>query len=123
MWRTIYWCLLAVWLLCAALNMAHISAGILTSYGADVTQPAWLYIATRSLDNPLRVGLLKRTVGRSPTLAALAIFLGSAVTELSQLYWPHGLFPGTFDPLDILAYGISVGCVYLLETRWTTRQV
>ncbi len=120
-WRLAYWSLLLTWLTCAILGMNHIRAGLLTSYGADLTQPAWLYIVARSLDNPARTGWLRRTVGRSSEVAAGALFFGASVTELSQLMWPHGWFRGVFDPLDILAYGVGLLVCYLVERRQRDR--
>lgn len=86
-----------------------------TSYGADLTQPAWLYITTLSLDNPARRGLIHRIFGGTPARAAASIFLGSTMTELSQYFWPHGIFAGTFDPFDILAYAVGVGVCFLFD--------
>ncbi len=63
---------------------------------------------------------MRRIFGATPELAALFIFGGSTATEICQRIWPHGLFPGTYDPLDIAAYGISVGLCYACD-KWTTR--
>jgi hypothetical protein len=98
------------------MNMAHVRAGLLTSYGADLTLPAWLYITSRGLDSPSRRTLIGRYVGHTPAFAACLIVLASALTEVSQYFWPHGLFPGVFDPLDILAYVFGVGLCYGLDT-------
>lgn len=46
-WRVAYYLLLVAWLGCAALVMKRVRAGFITNYGADLTQPAWLYIAFR----------------------------------------------------------------------------
>lgn len=43
------------------------------------------------------------------------LFGGSTLTELSQTWWPHGRFVGTYDPYDIVAYGIGVGACYVFE--------
>ena len=115
-WRLAYWLLLAVFLSAAALDMAHIRAGFLTNYAADLAIPAWLYIASRGLaDTRHSQTLISRSIGSSPTVAALTIFLASALTELSQIPWPHGLFKGTFDPWDLCAYGFGVSVCYLAE--------
>ena len=90
---------------------------MLTSYGADLTMPAWLYILARSLDNPQRQTILRRFLGRTPELAAGAFFLASTMTEVSQYFWPNGMFPGTFDLLDIVAYGTGIGICYLIDKR------
>lgn len=37
------------------------------------------------------------------------------MTELSQYFWPHGIFAGTFDPFDILAYAVGVGVCFLFD--------
>ena len=116
-WRRAYWVLLAVWLGCAVLGMNHVKAGLLTSYGANLTQPAWLYIAARALDDPSRRSWLRRTLGRSPEIAAGGLFLGATLTEVSQAVWPHGLFTGVFDPLDLVAYATGLLLCYLAERR------
>ena len=103
----------------AVLVMSHVHAGILTDYGADLAMPAWLYILTRSLDNPGRHTVLHRFLGRKPEIAAGIIFLASTMTEISQYFWPKGLFPGTFDLLDILAYATGIGTCYVAD-RWTS---
>ena len=117
-WRISWWSLFVVWVGCAILDVNHIHAGLVTSYGADLALPAWLYIATRSLDNPQRQSWLKRIVGRTPELTASILFLASAITEVSQYYWPRGVFPGVFDFFDILAYGIGILACYILDKRY-----
>ena len=114
-WRLASWVLLAIWLSCALMVMRGMHGGVLTSYGADLTQPAWLYIVARSLDNPRRHGLLRRTIGSSPGVAALTLFAASTLAEISQYFWPHGLFRGTFDPLDIVAYGVGLAVCYVCD--------
>ena len=39
----------------------------------------------------------------------------STLTELSQVYWPRGVFAGRFDPLDILAYGCGLAVCYVAD--------
>jgi len=110
--------LLFVWVLAAFLGMKGIRAGLLTSYGADLTQPAWLYIIVRGLDNPERKSWITRTLGTRAETAALLIFFASACTEISQRYWPHGIFRGRFDPWDIVAFGLGIFTCYLYEKRF-----
>ena len=117
LWRRGWWALFVVWIACAILDVNHISAGLLTSYGADLTLPAWLYIATRSLDNPERNAWLTRLLGGSPGLAASTLFLASTATEVSQYVWPQGIFSGTFDLVDIAAYATGIGICYLIDKR------
>jgi len=39
------------------------------------------------------------------------------MTEISQYFRPKGIFPGTFDLLDILAYATGIGICYLFDRR------
>jgi len=89
-------------------------AGFLSSYAADLTCPAWLYVGIRGLHGPKR-NRLGRFFGATPERAAGFLFGGSALTEVSQLWWPHGLFNGTLDALDVVAYGTGVGLCYFLD--------
>jgi len=114
-WKIVSWLLLSVWLGCGLLDMWHVRGGLLTSYGADITLPAWLYIIARSIDNPARKTILHRFLGRSPELAAAALFTASTLTEISQWFWPKGPFSGTFDPLDILAYAMGITICYIFD--------
>ena len=53
----------------------------------------------------------------SPELAAGSIFVVGLLSEVSQFYWPKGIFRGTFDPFDIAAYGVSLLVCYVAERR------
>jgi|WetSurMetagenome_2_1015567.scaffolds.fasta_scaffold370220_2 hypothetical protein len=117
-WRIAWWSLLVVWVACAILDVNHIHAGLVTSYGADLTLPAWLYLTTRSLDNPQQTSWLKRIFGGTPELAGGIVFLASALTEVSQYYWPRGLFRGVFDCFDIVAYGTGILACYIFDKRY-----
>jgi hypothetical protein len=119
-WKVAYVSLWAAFLLAAALNMLRVSGGFLTNHLADVTVPALLYVISRGLatgDRRSRVHPL-RWVGRTPERAALSLFAASTATEISQRYWPNGLFPGRYDPWDIVAYGAGILVCYLLD-RWS----
>src|SRR5678815_674897 len=103
-WRVSYWVLLVIFVSTAALNMLHIKAGFFTNHAADLFLPPWLYVVLRHFPGKRNfINPLSHWLGRSPELAASSIFIGSSLTELSQLYWPKGIFPGTFDPVDIAA--------------------
>src|SRR5512147_1444692 len=105
-WRVAYWLLLVIFIATAALNMQHVRAGFLTDHAADLFLPPWMYVVLRHFPGRrFAANPVSRWLGRSPALAAGSLFVTSALTELSQLYWPKGLFRGTFDPLDIIAYG------------------
>lgn len=114
-WRRLYYFLSAVFVSTAALNMLHVRAGFLTNHAADFVVPAWLYVAVRGRAPGGNRGWVSRTVGRSPAVAGLTLFVASTITELSQLLWPHGLFRGTFDPLDIVAFAAGLSGCYALE--------
>ena len=120
MWRIAYWTLWVALLFIAALNMLHIRGGFLTNHLADLAVPALLYVSIRRYPPHQGRMYMRRIFGATPELAALFIFGGSTATEICQRIWPHGLFPGTYDPLDIAAYGISVGLCYACD-KWTTR--
>ena len=124
-WRISWWLLFVVWIGSAILGVNHVHAGFLTSYGADLSLPAWLYIAARSLDNPQRESWLKRFVGRSSEQAAVLLFLASVTTEISQFYWPQGIFPGVFDIFDIVAYASGIVLCYILDKagQWRRAKV
>ena len=115
-WRIVYYALFAIWFSDAVLVMSHVKAGLFTSYAADLTLPAWLYVVSRKLHDPATRSLLSRTVGRSPELAASALFIASTATELQQLLWPSGFFAGRFDPIDILAYAVGIGACYFFDS-------
>jgi hypothetical protein len=116
-WNAVYWTLTVAFLLSAALNMLRVRAGFLTSYLADLTVPALLYVVSRELaprNRWLGFGPLS-WIGRSPRRAAAVLFLGSTVTEVSQIFWPRGVFAGRFDPLDIVAYGVGLLMCYVFD--------
>lgn len=115
-WRAAYYLLLVAWVGCAVLVMKKIRAGVITNYGADLTQPAWLYVAFRDLHGSGRLRLLNRFVGSTPERAALSIFFVGVATEVSQRYWPSGFFAGRFDPFDIVAYALGIGTLSIRQT-------
>ncbi len=111
-----HWALFSVFLGTAALNMLHVRGGFFTNHAADLVVPAWMYVTFRGLYSVGgRRTLLQRTIGRTPEIAAVSLFVASTLTEISQLYWPRGIFSGRFDPLDILAYGLGLAACYLAD--------
>ena len=118
-WRIAFWILSGIFIATAALNLLEIDGGFWTSYAADLFLPPWLYIIVRRLaaGSSGRSGWLHAWLGRSPTRAALAIFSGSAITEISQIFWPRGIFRGTFDPLDLVAFGAGLLACYLIDRK------
>ncbi len=117
-WRIAYWLLLVGWVVGAALNMAKVRGGFLTNYLADLTFPPWFYITLRNkATKQPTVVKPARWFGETPLRAAVSIFLVGLVTEVSSYFWPRGAFGGTFDPLDIAAYGIGLLVCYWYDTR------
>lgn len=114
-WRVAYRVLFAVWAFDAILVMNKVRGGFFTSYAADRTLPAFLYIATRELRQPRHKLWIATWFGAKPELAAAVILAGSTLTEISQLYWPRGPFAGRFDPYDILANFAGVGTCFAVD--------
>jgi hypothetical protein len=114
-WAVAFWVLTAAFIVTAIISMYRIRAGFLSNYAADLTCPAWLYIGIRGLHGPTRPSRFGQFFGATPERAALVIFSGSGLTELSQIWWPHGFFRGTFDPYDLVAYTFGVGIPYIVE--------
>jgi hypothetical protein len=114
--------LLVIWMIAALITMyprvgkaLHLSGGFFSSYAADLTFPAWYYIVLRR--RPSRQFRVVRWFGSSPELAASSIFVVGVISEVSQIYWPKGIFRGTFDPFDIAAYAAGLMVCYLAEKR------
>ncbi len=116
-WRFAYWLLTAAFVLTATLNLLHVRAGFLTSYLADVTLPALLYVVSRGLGPRKRQNMLMRWLGKTPERAASFFFLASSATEVSQIYWPRGYFAGRYDAWDIVAYGGGLSACYCFD-KW-----
>ena len=124
-WTIAYWILTAAFILTAALNLLHVRAGFLTSYLADLTLPAWLYVLSRGLvpGQSSHVWRWMPWIGRTPESAAIFFFLASSATEVSQIIWPRGFFAGRFDPWDIAAYGAGLlGCYLCDKLQGTGRR-
>lgn len=116
--------LLVVWVAAALVHMypglgrrIHLRGGFFTSYAADLANPAWVYILCRRRPG----NRLSRWFGRSPELAAGSIFLVGVVSECAQLRWTTGPFGGTFDPLDILAFGAGLFVCFVAD-KWELRK-
>ena len=107
--RVFYAAMMIAALAIGALQTFHVRAGILTNYGADVFGTAWLY-------DMFRQG---RTIfGRGRAMSAVAtaafVFIGCAGSEFAQAL---DLVSGVFDPLDLLAFALSVIACYMLDQR------
>ena len=106
--RAFYLCSVTTALLVGALQMFHVRAGVLTNYGADVFGTAWLYAIFRQ-----GKALYPRRV-LSPELTSAIVFIGCAVSELGQRW---RFVPGTFDPMDLVAYGVAVAICWFVDRR------
>lgn len=114
-WSIALYVLVAMFSVAAILNMVHLHVPFLTTHAADVSGPAYLYIQFRKSWQQGSDRFLPRVFGRTPEITASTFFFGSVVTEISQKYYPHGIFPGRYDPWDIVAYAVGVGTFYFLE--------
>ena len=115
-WMVVYNVLFVAFLGTAALNMLRVHGGFFTNHAADLVVPAWLYVVFRNLHSTSgRTSLIQRTVGRSPEIAALSLFVASTLTEVSQYYWPHGVFRGRLDILDVAAYAGGLAVCYAAD--------
>lgn len=94
-----------------ALQMYRVRGGIITNYGADLFGTAWLYAMFRQGKALGQRGRVLR-----PEMAALLVFVGCAGSEFAQKF--H-LIPGTYDPLDLLAYAFSVVVCYGIDRLLT----
>jgi len=96
----------------------HKRAGIFTDHAADLTLPAWLYISFRRHRNTTTVRWRHVLASLPPIPLAVVFFLASLATEVSQYFWPHGVFSGVFDPVDIVVYGIGLIVCCAADSRW-----
>lgn len=116
-WKIAYAALFIIFLITAALNMLRVRAGFWTNYAADIVVPALLYIIIRGLHSTRRTSVLTRYLGTRPEVTALTLLVASALTEVSQFYWPKGIFAGRFDPGDILAYASGIAVCYFFDKK------
>lgn len=121
-WFWIEQALFAIWILAAAVTMypdlgrsLHLYGGFFSSYAADLTNPAWVYIVFRRK----RAKAFFAIWAKTPARAAISIFFVGALSELCQLNYPaglwHGILRGTFDPWDITAFAVGIGCCWAAE--------
>lgn len=93
------------------LQMYDVDAGVLTSYGADLLAPPYLYVMFRR--GRLHLG---------PSAALIGVFGGCALWEWAQRYdfsgTPLAITRGTFDPLDLVAYAAGLIVCHIIDLRW-----
>ncbi len=101
----------------AYLQSRHINAGFWTNYGGDVIGPVWLYSGLRQLK-------IYRKRYPSPEITAGGVFAACFLWEWCQRYDLRGTVlsftRGTFDPYDILCYGLSLLLAYTVDktSQW-----
>jgi len=101
----------------AHLHAREVDAGWVTSYGADLIGTAWCW------------WLFRRTVfsrARYGAQLTVAVLLAAGIAwEWSQRYDLSGTIlegtAGTFDPIDIAVYTLTLAACYSTETRLRRR--
>jgi hypothetical protein len=101
----------------AWLQMKHVDAGWLTSYGADVLSPAYLWWGLRRVRFPhTPLGAVQ---------AAVLVGAGCFAWEISQRFdlsgTPLAIAEGTFDPWDLVVYAVTLVLCVRWERHMTAR--
>src|SRR5262249_19238995 len=86
-WTAVEWVSFSVGAAAPVLVMTPRRAGFLTNRAADLTLPAWLYIALRGTRDSARV-IWPRRFMSAPPLVFAVLFAASTATEVSQYFWP-----------------------------------
>jgi hypothetical protein len=93
------------------LQTTGISGGWLTSYGGDIFGPAVFWWGFR------RTMFAKTR--RGAEIAALFVLVACFVWEFCQRYdlsgTPLSITQGTYDPLDLVCYALTIGVCYAVE--------
>jgi hypothetical protein len=102
------------------LEMFRIKAGFITNYGADIIAPVMLYYSTRS-GKTILSGIFKE--GLNEIQAFILIWSLCIIWETLQKFdlsgTPLAITRGTFDPLDIVAYTLTLLACYNLDKSLT----
>ncbi|MFA5946857.1 MAG: DUF2809 domain-containing protein [Patescibacteria group bacterium] len=108
--RTVFGVLAIISLLFGLLIFFFVHSGFLRNYGGDVVAVTFLY------------SLLRLTLSPKPKTAAGMVFAVAVFIEVLQalVSLPHSTVTtltlgSTFDPLDLLAYFLTVLALYLLD--------
>jgi hypothetical protein len=109
----------AIFISIGLLQMFRIREGFITNYGADIVCTGLLYYLTRTNKT-----VLKRVTKTPPTEIQTAVGLLACcfIWEFLQKFNMSGsaffFTRGTFDPMDLLAYSVTILiCYYLDATR------
>ncbi len=108
-----------IFALLGLLQMFKVRGGVITNYGADVIAPIMLYYATRT-NKSLFSKIWKQGFNEKQTF--LLIWSLCLAWEISQKFDFSGtilaITRGRFDPMDIMAYTLTLLiCYYLDKTR------
>ena len=117
-WLFADWILLCIWAVDAALVMSHTHLGSFTDHAADLALPAWLYVSFRRHRNSASTRWRRLFSNLHPAALAFVIFAASSATEICQRFWPRGLFAGTYDQIDVVAYGVGILVCFAADVRW-----
>lgn len=103
-------------ILIGLLQMNHVRAGFVTSYGADIVCPALLYALTRR-GTTIPFNWLR--VRPQPVVAVVSVLAPCFVWEYLQRYdfsgTPLVITRGHFDPGDLFAYAAGVVAMLALD--------
>jgi hypothetical protein len=98
------------------LQMFRVKAGFITDYGADLIAPVMLYYSTRS-GKTILSGIFKKRLNEIQTF--ILIWSLCIIWETLQKFdlsgTPLVITRGTFDPLDIVAYTLTLLVCYNLD--------
>jgi hypothetical protein len=104
------------------LQMFKVGVGFVTSYGADIITPAILYYSTRSRKTILSKILV---TGLNAVQTFLLILSLCIIWEALQNFDFSGtvlaITRGAFDPLDIVAYTLTLLVCYYIDKCLTDR--
>jgi hypothetical protein len=119
-WKIAFNVLGFCWLIGTVLKMSGINGGFWTSYLTDLVFPPFIYIFIRGLRssnrNIPRLILVGNWFGLSPERPAISIFIVGVLWEMKSYFSPSlGAIGGTYDLLDILAYGIGLLICYIID--------
>jgi len=98
------------------LQMNSVHGGFLTNYLADLAGPIWCYGTIRQ-----KKTLFKKVLSKvsTPGFAAIFVFLVGTSWEVCQAIdfsgTPLGITRGRFDPLDIVAFAVSLAACYAAD--------
>ncbi len=80
---------------------------LMNGYVHDITLPFGLYFANKLVNSPL---------AKNPYVNAGTLFLAASALEICQKFdLPIGVYGGTYDPWDFLAYAAGAGLAIAVD--------